>query len=561
MLAHERVDSVPFLIKICQQLQIDQIINSNFPIHGNIKRLDYGQLAVGWITFILSSATHCKSHVEDWSSSILETLKLMLGERTTRKDFSDNRLTQLLDHLSIDELWHTIENKLWRAKIDVYEFPNTKIVRVDSTASCGHHKITEDGIMQFGWTKDFRPDLPQLKLMAAAEGDTGDIIAVDLHSGNVPDDPLYVPLIKRVHLILQGHGLLYCGDCKMSSLDTRGYIAKHQDYYLTPLQMLTEALRRNLEEWVEKAINGDQQLSLVFRKSKLIAAGYELVREQRREDFVWAERLLIIKSMQWSQAQIEGLEKRLSTAINKINNLSSSSKSKKYQKRKDLEKTVEGILKSYEVQGLLQVVYEKDESKKTYQRTERRNGKTRKGNYTISKVYYKISGIEKITEKIENEKRRTGWRIYVTNTPADILSTEGAILCYRDEWKIEQQMHFLKDQPIGIRPLYVRKNEQLVGLTRFLTIALRVWTYLRTRVTLELQKEKRELSGVYKGVPTKKTKSPTGRIVMEAFDNISVIWSKRKIHVTGMSENANLLLRYFGFPETLYVDCLSKKPS
>ena len=470
--------------------------------------MNYGQLAVGWIAFILSSATHCKSHVEDWASSIIETLKLLLDEQTASKDFSDNRLTQLLDHLSVDELWHNIENKLWKAKIEVYEFPNTKIVRVDSTASCGHHKITDDGIMQFGWTKDFRPDLPQLKLMAAAEGDTGDIIAVDLHSGNVPDDPLYVPLIKRLHLILQGHGLLYCGDCKMSSLDTRGYIAQHQDYYLTPLQMITETLRQNLKEWVEKAINGDQQLSLVFRKSKLIAAGYELVREQRIEGFVWKERLLIIKSMQWSQTQIEGLEKRLSTAINKINNLFLSSKSKKFQKKKDLEKTVEGILKSYEVQDLFQVAYEKSRSKKTYQRTEKRNGKTRNGSYTISKLHYKVSRIEKITEKIENEKRRTGWRIYVTNAPVDILSTEGAILCYRDEWKIEQQMHFLKDQPIGIRPLYVRKNEQLIGLTRFLTIALRVWTYLRTRVTLELQKGKKRIVGCIQRGANKENKIP-----------------------------------------------------
>lgn len=152
---HERIDAVPLLIKVCHRLEIVIIIDSHIPLHGNIKRIPYGQLAIGWIAFILSSATHCKSHVANWAGSIINTLTLLLKHPLTEKDFSDNRLSQLLNHLSNDELWNAIENDLWKAKIEVYEFSSPKIIRVDSTASCSLHQTTEDGIMQFGWSKDF----------------------------------------------------------------------------------------------------------------------------------------------------------------------------------------------------------------------------------------------------------------------------------------------------------------------------------------------------------------------------------------------------------------------
>ena len=91
--------------------------------------------------------------------------------------------------------------------------------------------------MQLGHSKDHRPDLAQIKLMAAAVQPSGLLLATDIHPGNAADDPLYVPMIQRVRGQLGRRGLLYAGDCKMAALETRADIASHDDYYLMPLPL------------------------------------------------------------------------------------------------------------------------------------------------------------------------------------------------------------------------------------------------------------------------------------------------------------------------------------
>src|SRR5689334_5242605 len=125
--------------------------------------------------------------------------------RQSSLEFSDDRLSIVLRRLH-DTDWSALETDLWRATCQVYEVP-IHAIRLDSTTSCGYHTIDPDGIMQLGHSKDHRPDLAQLKLMAAAAQPTGHLLACDIHPGNVADDPLYIPLIERVRGLLGRQGL------------------------------------------------------------------------------------------------------------------------------------------------------------------------------------------------------------------------------------------------------------------------------------------------------------------------------------------------------------------
>src|SRR5947207_5754366 len=104
--------------------------------------------------------------------------------------------------------------------------------------------------MQLGHGKDHRPDLPQIKLMAAAAEPSGLFLAGDVHPGNAADDPLYLPLYRRVRTLLGQTGLLYAGDCKMAALETRAEIAANGDFYLTRLP-LTGEVAAQFASWVE----------------------------------------------------------------------------------------------------------------------------------------------------------------------------------------------------------------------------------------------------------------------------------------------------------------------
>src|SRR5581483_11415745 len=133
--------------------------------------------------------------------------------------------------------------------------------------------------MQLGHSKDHRPDLAQFKLMAAVAEPTELFLAGDIHPGNAADDPLYLPLDRRVRSMLGQAGLLYAGDCKMAALETRAEIAANQDFYLTRLP-LTGTVPAEFAAWVEDAVVGDQaeELIEIYRSEgqgqELLGCGY-----------------------------------------------------------------------------------------------------------------------------------------------------------------------------------------------------------------------------------------------------------------------------------------------
>src|SRR5205814_5338922 len=151
---------------------------------------------------------------------------------------------------------------LFRVPCEVYALPPVERVRLDATTTYGYHAIDADGLMQLGHSKDHRPDLPQIKLMAAAAEPAGLFLAGDVHPGNAADDPLYLPLYRRVRTMLGQTGLLYAGDCKMAALEIRAEIAANQDFYLTRLP-LTGTVPAQFAGWVEAAVVGDQAAKLI----------------------------------------------------------------------------------------------------------------------------------------------------------------------------------------------------------------------------------------------------------------------------------------------------------
>jgi transposase len=228
-LEHERVDDLPLLFGLLQQVQLPEILQRHLGSHHLHQGLSNGWLASGWLAFILSEADHRKAGVQDWAQRHQHTLQTCLGQTLRPVEFSDDRLGIVLRRLHEAD-WAALEAELWQTTCEVYEVP-LEGVRLDSTTSYGYHQATPEGLLQLGHSKDHRPDLPQLKLMAAAAQPAGHLLACDLHPGNAADDPLYLPLIARVRQQLGRTGLLYAGDCKMAALATRADLVAHGDYY------------------------------------------------------------------------------------------------------------------------------------------------------------------------------------------------------------------------------------------------------------------------------------------------------------------------------------------
>ena len=93
----------------------------------------------------------------------------------------------------------------------------------------------------------------------------------------------------------------------------------------------------------------------------------------------------------------------------------------------------------------------------------------------VVQARYQISAVVPREEAIAALRTTLGYsRAYVVNAPADALSLEQAVLTYRHEWRIERCFHRLKGAPLSLNPLFVKRDDQIAGLsTHLLTLATR----------------------------------------------------------------------------------------
>src|SRR5215831_8143825 len=220
-------------------------------------------IRVLWLTHILSEANHRLNHVEPWAKQRLHTLRGSTGQRVDPLDLSDDRLAAVLEALSHDEPWQAFEGAFTQHLLRVYALQPER-VRLDTTTASGYWSVTEEGLFQFGHSKDHRPDLPQVKVMLSVLDPLGLPVATDVVSGQRADDPLYLPAIARVRQGVGRRGLLDVGDCKMGALETRAWIQAGGDCYRCPLAevQLPPAM---LAGYVEPVAMGQQASTRITR--------------------------------------------------------------------------------------------------------------------------------------------------------------------------------------------------------------------------------------------------------------------------------------------------------
>ena len=162
----ERVDDIPVLLAHLARLGLQPLLDEHFSTHGNWVGLSLGWVSVLWLTHILSEGDHRLNHVAPWAKQRLHTLQACTGQPVHPLDVSADRLATVLEALSDNTRWSAFEGALHQHTLRVYDL-QPACVRLDSTTANGHWSVTEDGLFQFGYSKDHRPDLPQVKLMAS----------------------------------------------------------------------------------------------------------------------------------------------------------------------------------------------------------------------------------------------------------------------------------------------------------------------------------------------------------------------------------------------------------
>lgn len=554
-ITHERVDDIPLLLHVLRKrLELDQILDEQMSRHGNWQGLSFGGLTVTWLTHILTECDHFMSHVQDWANARPETLGHLLGQPIRETDLTDDRLCEVVRHLSDDALWHRIESATNARMLRAYRLPR-RCVRVDSTTA----KIDKDGVswlFRRGHSKDHRPDLPQLKVMLASLDPLGVIVAADVVPGNVADDPLYCPIIDRLCDDWQTKGLLFVGDCKLASLANRAHIQQQGQFYLAPLAQ-TGQVPEQLADWVQKALDGDVRLRpLKADDGQSWGTGYEITRSRTSpptERIVkrWKERVWIVCSQSLRDAQQRGLRQRLEHAEAALRALTPSRGrgQRQFSDSEPLRAVVEQLLTQSQVHGLLTVRIQEEVKRRTVRAYGNQPARVTEQRRYVVQVW-------RNTAAIEQHEQTLGWRAYVTNAPRRQLSMEQGIQGYADEYLVERNCHRLKGRPLSLSPLWVTREDHAVGLTRLLTLAARVLALVEYEVRQQLQAQKETLTGLFPGQATRETATPTTERLLKAFDNIALIVIRKgdhiERHLTTLSASQKTILRLLKCPVSWY---------
>jgi transposase len=563
----ERVDDVALLIGQMVKMGLPEVLDRHIPRHWTQRGLSWGWTAVIWLAYILTEGDHRKVSVETYVKGMQHTLSHLTAQAIDPLDFSDDRLSHLLKHLSNKTYWHRIERDLNARSMEVYALPQD-VIRCDATTVSGDHEVTAGGLLQFGHSKD-DPTRPQIKVMMGALDPLGMPLATDVLSGERADDGLYIPIIERIRSGLHKTGLLFVGDCKMSALETRAYLVQHQDWYLSPLP-LTGATAEAMEAWITTGVTKREagELARIMRTNDrghtgLVAEGYEVERTCEApgaavDATAWQERVLIVRSPMHADQQAAGLEKRLCHAETKLATLTPSRGRGKRQITDEatLVAAIALVLPAHRVDGLLSVTWEK-QVEQTTRYVGRGRGSVHREKRVVQKTRYHITQITRQGETIAALHQRLGWKAFVTNATPQRLSLQEAVLCYRNEYRVERIFNRLKSR-VQIAPLFVKLNDQIEGLTYLLTLGVRVLTVLEFVLRRSLQTDQTKLPGLHPEHKTKMTDQPTAERMLKAFAGISLTIIKTAAgedilrRLTSLSKLQEDILQRLGLGATLY---------
>jgi transposase len=471
----ERVDDIPLLLEQMQRMHLPALLDQHFPAHGNWQGLSLGWVTTIWLSSILSRGDHRLVHVEPWVGTRLWTLRTATGQGVERLDFTDDRLEIVLRRLSDDTRWFELESALNQHTVRVYDLVTNR-VHVDSTSASAYVSVTEEGLFQFGHSKEHRPDLPQVKVMQAVLDPLAMPVATDVVSGARADDPLYIPCIARVQASLGRRGLLYVGDCKMASRETRAFLASEGDFYLCPLPQVQLA-PGELEAVLEAVWRGEQALVPVVRthpegEPELIAEGCErqvpMSLEVAGQGRRWLEWRLVVRSLRQAQAAEAALRARVATAQAQVEALNQRGRGRKrFADIRAIRQAAHEIVQRYGVADFLWLRLHQESTTHTVRAYRGRAARVEEERH--AKVEVRVD-----EPVLETAVRRLGWRVYGTNQPCAQLSLAQAVLASRNEYQVERSLGRLKGCPLSLRPMYVQRDDHATGLIRLLSLGLRV---------------------------------------------------------------------------------------
>ena len=560
----ERVDSLPLILYWLTKMRIQGAIDAIWHPHPYWQGLSYGQLAVLFVAYVLYMHTHRLSGMEAWVVSHRTTLEELTGWTIRLKEATDDRVGHMIEMLGREEgAAIRFQRQVGQNLIQAYALP-TEVARYDTTSFSVYHAAPEEGqgkgLLGFGHSKDHRADLVQFKQGLGSLDPAGIPLYTNTVGGQAADDPLYLPAWQEMVKTVGHPHFLYVADCKAAALATRAAIDHGQGCYLFPLPMTGETPDL-LRQWVLSPPVPVAEIYLpdiTDKEGRPLLVGYgfsiERLMQCTLEDgtvHTWTERWLVTQSLAHARRQQVGLQERLTKTTAELNRL----KARTAESRDEYQLRAERLLKQRQLEDLLTVTaVEGVTAKKQY---ENRGRPGAHSSYTLVEERHLHLELQLNQTAIEEQRRLSGWRIYVINLPAASLSLEQAMSYYRDEWLVEHGFHRFKKGSLPALPLFLRLDERIRGLMLLLMVALQALTLLEFISQRQLKANQETIAGLVPGNPKMKTDHPSAERILAQFDGLHLFIEETETRLNArmvelLTPVQQRLLALLDIPETVY---------
>ncbi|KAM3104467.1 IS1634 family transposase [Phormidesmis sp. 146-33] len=495
----ERVDDLPLIVHWLKTMQIAEIMDRMLmPVHQNRRGLSYGQLSVLFVAYVVTQADHRLNQVEAWVRAHHRALEAVTGWSIGDKDASDDRLADLLSVLGGSDDLATLEEAMGRHLVRTYALP-TEVARCDSSSFSVYHQSDNGAaavpVLQYGYSKDHRPDLLQYRHSLGSLDPAGIPLVSATLPGNGADDSMDYPFWQGLVSAIGHRDFIYIADAKAASYETRAKLSRVNGLYCFPMPMTGQTPDR-LKQWVLDAPAPLQEIRLPSQAAEeppncmgfevSLGTFWQAAPSTYRDQ--WQERYLVIRAAAFAQRQVQGLEQRLERTQQALGKLAAKPASDCCV----LQNQGQAILKRHRTETYFSTTITPQRITRQVKpgRPSRKNPPPQR---TIEQFWLQF---QPLATAIQEAKTLCGWRIYVTNVPDQRLSLAQAVAYYRQQWQLERGFHRFKRGNLPALPVYLQDSLRILGLMFLLTIALRLFTLIDFVVQQQLHAQPQPLAGL-----------------------------------------------------------------
>lgn len=535
--------SVPIALMLCRIAKIRTIINETVKWKEENCKISPGLLIESLVACVLCDRKPLWKVEEFWRQ---QDMAHLFPEGIDPSQLNDDAYGRALDKLSEVNMGLII-SLVSLTMLKAHDL-GISFIHLDTTSKSVQGVYEEECPLDFdvcfGFSKDHRPDLKQIK-MGLGVNEKGMPVMGQVISGNESDvkfNPQAAVQMKEFFEKKQFRDVIFVSDCAIVSTENLAELARKHVRFISRLPEtfgLAEKLKDTAflsQDWVE--VNSESAA-----KYKIFAI--DEVLDDRKYRF------LVVQSSQLEKKKENTLQRQIAKKKSKCEQEAKKLAKQTFACEADALTMFNELSKKIHSEGfcLNGKVY-RQETKNYSQK-----GRPKAGEEAKITVEYKVESIvaDMSPETFEDLKRKESTFILLTNVMnKQKYDDERILLEYKHQICVENRFRFLKN-PVYFGPMYLKDKQRVQALGYVFILALLIACYLEYRVRENLKKNGQSV--LLPG--RKKTNVPSITTILEILDTVQIIIiAGTRIFPDNVNKQALKMIEWAGFQPTVYLQPL-----